>query len=177
MRIVKTSLAAGGVAVVLAFVLSATGAERALAVVISHVIVDNTPAQAVPVREMSGREPYTVSLSSAWNSGGSTAATASFTVPSGKRLVVEYLSVRAAVPSGQRITQGRVCGPSTPSSSACHAISFVFQGSFNGFDNFTAAQPMRAYLNAGSSSVSVFKNSTIGSSGWQGAVVGYLIPV
>src|SRR5262245_13589439 len=131
----KTWVVALGAAVVFTVVLVGTGAERAVAEVVSHVIVDNTPAQAIPVREMSGREPFTASLNGAWTSGGSTAATGSFVVPAGKRLVVEYASVRAAVPSTQRITQARLCAVSTPSS-ACHGLVFSFQGTYNGFDNF-----------------------------------------
>jgi hypothetical protein len=172
---IKVFAAVGGVLALVAvgFAIAEAGPARATHVEgATHVYVNNPTGEPIPVRDMSGREPFTVSLSGLWNSGDKTSSKA-FTVPSGKRLVVEYVSVNANVPTGQRV-RGYLYGNSTPV--AASFLLFTREGSFGTYDVFVAAQPTRAYLNAGASSLVIQRSSDAGLTGWSGSVVGYLIP-
>jgi hypothetical protein len=172
MKSIKIYAMAGAAAVALAFVLSATGAEQAVAEVVSHVIVDNTPAQSIPVRDVSGRDPFTVALTQSWPVGG-TYTSIGYTIPTGKRLVVEHVSVRANVPSGQRV-RGNLVTPSTPYPGT-PSIPFSWQGNFSGQDLLVGSLPMRAYVD-GKVTLTVLRNSSSGSGNWQATIIGYLIP-
>jgi hypothetical protein len=61
-----------------------------------------------------------------------------FTIPVGKRLVIEYISARATVPSGQRVSAIHLNIP------VVHFLVVAAQGTDLGGDNvFTAAQSLR----------------------------------
>jgi hypothetical protein len=172
MRIIKTYAVAGGVAIALAFVLSATRVDRALAEVVSHVIVDNTAGQAVPIRDVSGRAPYTVSLGAGF--GSYTLTNKPFTVPQGRRLVLESVSVRTEVPVGQKVF-AYIKTLSTPDLGA-HWLMFTPQGTFFGHDELVATQSLHVYANQGTNYVYVGRNSSNGTGTWTATLVGYLIP-
>src|SRR5262245_30835910 len=94
-RILALACAGGALALLAAGLLALTDAGPALATHVDgagHVFVNNTPGEAVPVRTMDGRSPYTVHLSGSWSSGNSQSSKM-FTVASGKRLVIEYASL------------------------------------------------------------------------------------
>ena len=172
MKGILTFAATGGIVALLALgFLALTDAGPALATHVDgagHVFVSNAPGEAIPVRTMDGRAPHTVYLSGSWSSG-QFQSSKSFTVPSGKRLVVEYASIDGFTGSGH--AQGELVTPSSPSNG--HYF-FEFTSPFS--SGFTAAQPMRAYANAGTSTLILTRNSTSGGGQWEATIVGYLIP-
>ena len=176
--------AAGGVVVLLAlalFELSHPGPAQATHVEgAGHVFVNNPtgqavpirdvtpPAQAVPIRDVSGRDPFTVYLTGSWSSGVYLTSK-TFTVPSGKRLVIEYASIDGFTSSGHAFAE--LVTPSTPSNG-----HYFFEFTSPTSSGFTAAQPMRAYANAGTSTLILTRNATSETGQWEATIVGYLIP-
>jgi hypothetical protein len=66
-----------------------------------------------------------------------------FTVPAGKQLIIEYVSLRAVVPAGETVNSAFLSTPHV------HFFVVANQGS-NGSQNiFTAAQSLRIVINAG----------------------------
>jgi hypothetical protein len=176
--------AAGGVVVLLALAflaLSDPGPAQATHIGgAGHVFVNNPsdqavpirdvtpPAQAVPIRDVSGRDPFTVYLTGSWGSGVYQSSK-TFTVPSGKRLVVEYASIDGFTTTGHGFAE--LVTPSAPSNG-----HYFFEFTSPTSDGFTAAQPMRAYANAGTSTLILTRNATSGTGQWEATIVGYLIP-
>jgi hypothetical protein len=77
---------------------------------------------------------------------GTTQGNCPITVPEGKRLVIEYVSVRAQGPTGQKfIAQIQTNVAHTESLRGKIWLVFFHQGTFSGIDVFTASQPMRVY--------------------------------
>jgi hypothetical protein len=81
---------------------------------------------------------------------GSDGTKISYTVPAGRRLVLEYAAAEARGPSGDRlfvdVNDGCPCDPSNP------PIAFLpleFQGDFFGEDRYTASAAIRAYVEGG----------------------------
>jgi hypothetical protein len=81
---------------------------------------------------------------------GSSGETFSYTVPAGKRLVLEYAAADARGPSGDKLfidfTDGCPCDPNSPT---IVFLPLEFQGDFFGEDRYTASQPVRAYVESG----------------------------
>ena len=105
-------------------------------------------------------------------------------VPAGKRLVVEHVSVLCNLPSGQRIINAHIDGR-TPDGNLTvlqHYLTMTFMGVLQASaipdrDYFAASQPIRMYLNPGAQIVSRFQRSNavgIGQCGFQ--LSGHLIP-
>lgn len=77
---------------------------------------------------------------------GTTQGNCPITVPEGKRLVIEYVSVRAQGPTGQKfIAQIQTNVAHTESLRGKIWLVFFYQGTFSGIDVFTASQPMHVY--------------------------------
>ena len=173
MKGILTFAATGGVVALLAIgFLALTDAGPALATHVDaagHVYVSNQPGEAVPVRTMDGRTPFTVYLSGSWSSG-QYQSSKSFTVASGKRLVIEYASLEGFSGSGSHASVELVT-PSSPSNG-----HYFFERTSPFTSGFTVAQPMRAYANAGSSTLILSRNATSGTGQWEATIVGYLIP-
>jgi hypothetical protein len=74
-----------------------------------------------------------------------------FFVPSGKRLVIENVSVKAFVPSGEQLQVGfTYSDPSDPSVFIRQDFPVTLQGTrFPGADDFVASQQMRVYVDSG----------------------------
>ncbi len=96
------------------------------------------------------------------------------TVPAGKRLVIEYVSILAQAPTGQKLfAQITVFVDSVGQN---HFITLTPQGAFSSTDVFTAAQPTRLYADAGTNvTASLFRNATTGVVGNTVAISGYLV--
>ena len=98
------------------------------------------------------------------------------TVPQGKRLVIEYISALGVVPTGQRvrvniriITSGRF---------GTHALPLIPQGSFSGFDNFSASLPVRLYADPGTLvSGEASRDAGTGNGSLTLSISGYLVTV
>ena len=90
-------------------------------------------------------------------------------VPAGKRLVIEYVSVRASLPVGQRIVSASVVGNFFP---------VTFQGSNGISDTSVGGQLVRAYADAGGTpTVFLIRSSSIGTGVAIASISGYLIDV
>jgi len=77
---------------------------------------------------------------------GQAQAEASFPVPSGKQLVIEFVTAILTVPAGQKaaVTFFAQTG-STPPPGIRHALVVVPQGTFNGGDVYSASHLVRVY--------------------------------
>lgn len=110
---------------------------------------------------------------------GLSGSTIAFNVPAGKRLVIESVTVYAALPSGENIWQ---VGMSTTNNnqSISHTIAVTPQGQDdNGLVRFSGTFALRSFSDAGPTSVTFIfsRNSTTGL-GFAGASLsGYLLDV
>lgn len=73
----------------------------------------------------------------------------SFSVPAGKRFVVEQASVNASMPTGQRVTVNLATTGGGLGGRAWFALAA--QGAISGFDRHTTTQPLRMYADPATS--------------------------
>jgi hypothetical protein len=116
------------------------------------VIVQNTPAHPVPTRDndRASRQPFYTRLevpAFANPDAGSFSNTS--TVPSGKRLIIEYVSASISVdPSQTVLLVSVIAGPvSTPS--GAHVLTTTKQGTSGSQAHFIASAPVRLYVDPG----------------------------
>lgn len=123
-------------------------------------------AHAQPVTE----EPVNVFVSTSTQSNQMDIT--AFTVPTGKRLIIEYISLRARVPAGQTVTEFFMNRP--------HVHFFVVskQGTdISGRDVFTAAQDARIILKAGDTIVFRAQRNAFGNTAFlDAAFAGKMVP-
>ena len=74
-----------------------------------------------------------------------------FSVPSGKRLVIEHASARCFTSLGQRVTQLVITAETQPSSAGSYELIPISTGSSSGFDFFSASQSIKVYASPGTS--------------------------
>lgn len=142
------------------------------------VKVGNTVAAPVAVRDVDNpaRHPFTF-FATFSKSGGNFISDNQIAVPSGKRLVIETITLQAWVPAGQKLlAQINMVGGGT---FAQHNIVLTPQGGFdfNLLDYFAATETVRLYADSGSAvPVNVTRNSS-DSNLWGGSytVSGYLV--
>ena len=98
----------------------------------------------------------------------------SFTVPAGKRFVVEQASAVADMPTGQRVsanvttTGGGLNGRSW--------LALASQGAISGFDRYTTTQPTRMYADASTTvSFQASRSDASSSASLNFSVTGYLV--
>jgi hypothetical protein len=90
---------------------------------------------------VSPNEPEPINVSNAVTSQTSQVDTQVFTIPAGKRLVVNYVSARGLVPAGESVSSISINLP------IVHFFVVATQGSdFFGKSVFTAAQSLRATI-------------------------------
>jgi hypothetical protein len=158
----KSYMCAAGGLVILAGTLSIIGPRAAHSQGPSPVQVKvvNTTSEPVPTVAQgttlvrSADEPARQPFQQQWNvffSTGETVKTAGVTVPTGKRLVIEYASLRAQLPVGQRLgfqVETRLNG-----FDGFHSVPTTFLGGFNGVggpdDEVVAGQDVRLYADPG----------------------------
>jgi hypothetical protein len=114
----------------------------------SNVVIVNTP---LPVREVDkpANQPFQAYISLHLDLT-ETSKSDFFSVPAGKRLVIEFVSVIGSAASGDKMiasitTTLNLNGGSGPIVTAQHNLVMIEQGPINDPMNFTAAQPMRVY--------------------------------
>jgi hypothetical protein len=96
-----------------------------------------------------------------------------FTVPEGKRLVIEQVSAISLPPSGQ-IVRNYVLITTVDGALAFHTIP----STFNGFADFVGCQQVRVYADGGTLvKLGAARDTSTGSYETVGAVSGYLIPM
>jgi hypothetical protein len=144
------------------------------------VVVKNTAAAAVQVEDINNPafQPFSFRATRDINLGN-VAASAAFTVPNGKRLVIEFVSFGYILPPGQtpRFTAITIHNPVT------NIISeFLFfmnrQSSTLTEDVFVGTSPTRLYASAGETVTLVFERAVSTASG-QGrvSISGYYVNV
>ena len=117
----------------------------------SNVIVVNTPASPVPVRDVDNpaRQPFQAEAMGGFADGASTTGEVTITtVPAGKLLIIEHVSVFGAMLPGQKMVRARVM---YRFSVFGHSLVISAQGSnANGSsDYFVASELIRFYDNDG----------------------------
>jgi len=167
------------------------------------VTVVNTPAQAVPVREQNldggnikvheegtanvrvvdSQEPFQQALNVSL-ADGEFGDDAFFTVPAGKRLVIQYVAVRAFVPPNEGVSVGYRVGNALGTTAGVPIVSGGLQRTSAGDTvPWAGGGPVLAFANAGQNvSVSLDRESSLtpseagGSASMTAIVTGYLVP-
>jgi hypothetical protein len=139
-----------GAGIFLGLTLVYTGMGRAVADAAKEALIVNTPAQAVPVHDINNppRQPFQKEIIVNLIQGSDTGEEFVFTVPAGKRLVVEHASATAFVPVGQKVRMFLVSRLNSQLTS--EALVATPQGIIdNGRDVFVASHPVRLYAGSG----------------------------
>lgn len=144
------------------------------------VVVTNTPSSPVPVRDVDNpaRSPFEASLAFDMRDGVDNNQ-ASFAVPAGKRLVIEFVTAIVRVPQGQSVIVlfFAQIAPSGPPGIG-HVIVVTPQGVFNEDNNFMASQQMRVYADPWTQVIfEVSRNASAGLASGNVSVTGYLVSV
>lgn len=142
-------------------------------------VVANTADEPVPTRDVDNpaREPFQRFLVEQLNDGEFSAGDrVSFSVPAGKRLVIEYVSLLSVVPTGQKL---RVKIDAFAGGHGSHQLTLSGEGSFQGGrDDYKASHLTRIYADPGTDVfIRVARNSTSGIAGINASVSGYLVDV
>ena len=139
-------------------------------------ISGNTATNPLLVRDMDNpaRMPYTDALSVAIGNGSSGNTFNFAMVPSGKLLVIEFVSIQAGMPSMQRAF-GQIETDAT-GTTQIYQIPLAFVGTFTGTDELVGGQQVRLYARGGTTPAFNFaRNSTTGSAPAFAAISGYLV--
>lgn len=143
----------------------------------SSVSVANTMASAVPiVNSNDARQPFQKTAVGTQN--GTNASTLTIaTVPAGKRLVIEFISVSGQVPPGQHVEFFHLDTVAGPFGAASHDLLVNAQpDAVIGDALFRASQQVRVYADTGTQvSVMVRRNSNAGSASYGATISGYLV--
>ena len=142
------------------------------------VQIGNTTGAPVPVFDVAcgARQPFQAFVVDGFQAGeGNVGDRASFTVPAGKRLVIEHVSFQEEVPAGQArrvrldaVADGHPCKH--------HLLLAREPGFGGGTEDVKASQAVRAYADGGTSVVfRVARNSTLGVTSINISVSGYLV--
>lgn len=139
------------------------------------VNVVNMPEEPIQVNCVQSIEHFqeTVILS---YSVGDIGKFGSFMVPTGKRLVMEHVSLRAAMTPGQRPFETKIIVLQVGGGSQKeHFLVTEYQGSRPGIaDYYAASLPMRLYA-IGAVSIASFRTDTVGTAQINVTVSGYLV--
>jgi hypothetical protein len=130
-----------------ALILSLTGATpRAVAEAVKGTVVGKTAAnqESATGADNPARQPFQQELfTSSFNT-----ILPVYTVPAGRRLVVDFVSSEAVVPRGQIVNGVFVCVQATDSR-VCHVIGSTSHGPLGGLDVFIASQQMELFVGPG----------------------------
>jgi hypothetical protein len=117
------------------------------------VVISNTP---LPVSEVAkpASQPFQISGFATIGSSDTSSTIELFTVPAGKRLVIEYATVYAGAGEGNKmvafISTKLITTPNPDDSPfVAHALVMTEQGTINDPVTFAASQPMRVYADPG----------------------------
>lgn len=143
--------------------------------------INSSQVNPVSVRDVDqpARQPFQRFIVKLLDVGESNAGdTVFFSVPTGKRLVIEFVTFIGGVPDGQNMRVRIDCiggGQST-----AHHLTLTNDGPFDqGSDIFyKATQPMRAYADAGTTVyIRIIRNGTAGTSNSNLSLSGFLVDV
>lgn len=141
----------------------------------NRVVVANGAADPVLVRNVHDAvQPFQSLLNMDFPSGTNTRTLTAFVVPDGKRLVLEYVSANASIPTGQ-LAQVRV-STSLGGMPVSHKLVMFRQLVTSGNDQFSAAQSLRLYADPGTPvQAQCARNSAAGTASAQFTFSGYLV--
>ena len=142
-------------------------------------LVGNAESAPLPTRDVDNpaRQPFQRFLVGALNEGEFNAGDpVSITVPSGKRLVIEYVSFIGLIPTGQKL---RVRVDAHAGGSASHHLTLSNEGSFQGGkEDYKASQLVRIYGDPETDVMfGVARNNGTGTCSFNISVSGYLVDV
>jgi len=186
MRLLKQALAVVGAVVLVAMMLAVTAPKATHALVAALVEVTNTPAQSIPTwrTDNDGRNVVrlyyveTMNAGTYYSDGGhgagnqlSDASTASlYTVPSGKRLVIDTVTLFADPLPGQQVNAYFYNGYTFT------AIPALDMGNFFGVEHFQNSIAVHDYVEPGGQyGIIMGRNSTTGTMFWDVQAVGHLV--
>ena len=139
----------------------------------SAVEITNTTPLAVRDADNPARQPFQGEASVAFPAGGDT-INVFFTVPAGKRLVVEHVTATIAVSPGQHALMNVMT--TANGNQAVHFMSPTPQGEWIGFQVFGVSQPVRFYADAGTQvRLQANKNGTTGIGSATVSLSGHLV--
>lgn len=142
--------------------------------VAGSVDVGNTPL-SVTSTDDPGRQAFSFQDNHGMTNG-SEGTSIQFTVPTGKRLVIQFVSALASLQSGQRLARADIQTESN-GQFALYDLLPAFVGTFtSGGDNVVAAQDVTLYADGETDVILlVQRDSTTGNGELHGAVSGYLM--
>lgn len=98
----------------------------------------------------------------------------SFTVPVGKRLVVEQASASASMPTGQKVTVNVATTGGGLNGRAWLALAA--QGAISGSDRYAAAEPLRMYADSGTAvTFQAARSDASATASLNFSIAGYLV--
>ncbi len=170
----RNALLATAAALLIVQALLFTGPGQALAQNVASVIVANTAANPVPVRDVdNGQQPVIVAGSFAIATGQNSASRLLLTVPAGKRLVVETVSISLDIPQGQFLEKLTLTGNH-------HAFELAPTrlGTNAGVDWYGGTFAFRTYVDPGAEVIVFgYRNVTSGTTVISAVMSGYYIDV
>lgn len=132
----------------------------------------NTPVLVRDVDSNAARQPFQATTNLVFTSGFNNQGAFIASVPAGKRLVIEYVSMVLLLPTGQKPSQAEIVTDNFP-----HFLIATQQGSFGVFDTFSVSQQVRLYADS-SVAFNVVRSANDGVDGSLTATIsGYLINV
>jgi hypothetical protein len=182
----------------IATTLASNGTVRTVAQTVSEVIVKNTTSNPVPVKAVGttsvkvtnpvtapvwtrdvneARQPVQHTCSLNLNPGTRFGECELYTVPAGKRLVIEYVSGDGYVPVDQHLVAVRVY-TTVGFSTISHAVNPKWQGHAAPYSYYTVGELTRIYADAGFKiTVQALRSDPDQWGIWSASLSGYLVNV
>lgn len=142
---------------------------------IPAMFVTNDDGHGVPVRDVNGRNAFAFFENDSFEDGEDAHA-ARFTVPEGKRLVIESFSIEAGLPAGQTMILASVQARANGSFFVHHLGPTYHGQTSNNSSIFLVSQERRLYADGGTEvALTWVRNPRSGSGITNASLVGYLI--
>jgi hypothetical protein len=158
-------------------VLLAAGASVGINPASNTVHIGNTAASAVPVVNINDAGQPFQNATNSVQSGTNVSVATIATVPAGKRLVIEFVSMTGQVPPGQHVELLQITTVAGTSGGITHDLLVNPQpDAVIGDALFRASQQVRLYANAGTQVQALFRrSSSAGNATFEATLSGYLV--
>jgi hypothetical protein len=170
----RNALLATAAALLIVQALLFTGPGQALAQDVASVLIANTAANPVPVRDVdNGQQPVIVQGAFGIGTGQFNGSGSLLTVPAGKRLVIETVSIFFGIPQGQFLEQLAL-------GAGFHSFQLTppRKGTSTGTDYYGGTFAFRTYFDPGAKvTVSAVRSANSGSTIINVTMSGYYINV
>jgi hypothetical protein len=184
MNIPRSNLFSGASLTILSAVLVFLSAGQAQAQYSSPVRVVNTPNQPAQTRDVDTprRQPFHGTATFSFAAGSSFATGVfDFTVPVGKRAVIEFVSARGSLPSGQQIIDAELTSSMNLSGGGTgqrsHTVLANTQATDFAYNRFVISQPILQYADQGTPQIQLtrFPNTGTNPIAFKANISGHLI--